>query len=118
MGFLILTEHVSALVAAYNGADKVDKMVLPLPYCQLLKIFEIFFVFTLPFAIAPTIGAWIIPISIFTAAGFFGLDQVGVQLEGPFGIDDNDFPLLTMGLAMCNDLDAMCAPSIGRGWRS
>ena len=43
----------------------------------------------------------------FTAIGFFGLDQVGVEFEGPFGVDDNDFPLLTMGLAMCNDLDAM-----------
>ena len=41
------------------------------------------------------------------AVGDEGDDQVGVELEGPFGVDDNDFPLLTMGLAMCNDLDAM-----------
>ena len=27
------------LVGAFNGIDKVDKMVLPLPYCQLLKLF-------------------------------------------------------------------------------
>ena len=27
------------------------------------------------------------------AIGFFGLDQVGAELEGPFGTDDNDFPV-------------------------
>ena len=32
---------------------------------------------------------------------------MGVELEGPFGIDDNDFAVLTMGLSLCNDLDAM-----------
>ena len=46
-------------------------------------------------------------IAAFTAVGFFGLDQVGVELEGPFGVDENDFPLLSMGHEMANDLDAM-----------
>ena len=73
----------------------------------MLKIFQIFFVFTLPFVLAPQLGLWTPIVAAFTAIGFFGLDQVGVELEGPFGVDDNDFPLLTMGLAMCNDLDAM-----------
>ena len=63
--------------------------------------------FTLPFVLAPQLGLWTPIVAAFTAIGFFGLDQVGVELEGPFGVDDNDFPLLTMGLAMCNDLDAM-----------
>ena len=102
-----LTEQIEGLVVAGGAIDKIDKMVLPLPYCQLLKIFQIFFVFTLPFVLAPQLGLWTPIVAAFTAIGFFGLDQVGVELEGPFGVDDNDFPLLTMGLAMCNDLDAM-----------
>ena len=102
-----LTEQIEGLVAAGGAIDKIDRMVLPLPYCQLLKIFQIFFVFTLPFVLAPQLGLWTPIVAAFTAIGFFGLDQVGVELEGPFGVDDNDFPLLTMGLAMCNDLDAM-----------
>ena len=102
-----LTEQIEGLVEAGGAIDKIDRMVLPLPYCQLLKIFQIFFVFTLPFVLAPQLGLWTPIVAAFTAIGFFGLDQVGVELEGPFGVDDNDFPLLTMGLAMCNDLDAM-----------
>ena len=102
-----LTEQIEGLVEAGGAIDKIDQLVLPLPYCQLLKIFQIFFVFTLPFVLAPQLGLWTPIVAAFTAIGFFGLDQVGVELEGPFGVDDNDFPLLTMGLAMCNDLDAM-----------
>ena len=102
-----LTEQIEGLVEAGGAIDKIDQLVLPLPYCQLLKIFQIFFVFTLPFVLAPQLGLWTPIVAAFTAIGFFGLDQVGVELEGPFGVDDNDFPLLTMGLAMCNDLNAM-----------
>ncbi len=97
-----LTEQIEGLVEAGGAIDKIDQLVLPLPYCQLLKIFQIFFVFTLPFVLAPQLGLWTPIVAAFTAIGFFGLDQVGVELEGPFGVDDNDFPLLTMGLAMCN----------------
>lgn len=104
---IVITEHLSALVAAYGGAHKIDATVLPLPYCQLLKVFEIFFVFTLPFVLAHQIGRWTPVVALFTAIGFFGLDQVGCELEGPFGVDQNDFPILSMGLSLCNDLDAM-----------
>jgi len=38
---------------------------------------------------------------------YYQLDQVGVELEGPFGTHHNDFDLLTMGLRLCNDLDAI-----------
>ena len=71
-----LSEKMDKLVSAFNGIDKIDKLILPLPYCQLLKIFELFFVFTLPFVIVGALHAWVIPVSIAVAVGFFGLDQV------------------------------------------
>lgn len=98
---------VNDLVGGYSGIDKIDRTVLPLPYCQLLKMFELFFVFTLPFVLAPALAGWTPVVAAMTAIGFFGLDQVGIEMEGPFGVDHNDFPLLTMGHALCNDLDAM-----------
>ena len=38
---------------------------LPLPYCQLLKIFELFFVFSLPFVLAPHLAGWTPVVSLF-----------------------------------------------------
>ena len=38
--------RVDDMISAYLGMNKIDKLCLPLPYSQLLKIFSIFFVFT------------------------------------------------------------------------
>jgi len=50
---------------------------------------------------------WTPLVTVMTAIGFYGLDQLGAELEGPFGTEDNDFPLLFMGANLCDDLDAM-----------
>ena len=41
-----LSKRVDDMINAYMGMDKIDKLHLPLPYSQLLKIFSIFFVFS------------------------------------------------------------------------
>jgi hypothetical protein len=157
---------------------KVDNMVLPLPYCQLLKIVNLAWVFTMPFVLAQEMKEFLPIIMLLASIAFFGLDQVrrtdhasrslrtvpsarrvscvicrtpsvpsalcvtrlrvraalaqvgaelipphpipshpipshpipsqvGAELEGPYGVDDNDFPLLHMGIALVDDLDIM-----------
>lgn len=123
------TNKVDALVGAYNGIDKVDDVVLPLPYCQLLKVFLIAWVFTLPFVLVkelaprhvPTDGGdpkyffdqvdgspFLLPfIMLLVSLAFFGLDQTGAELESPFGTDWNDFPLLHMARGMEDDMNVL-----------
>ena len=48
---LSLTHTVSDMIKAIGGVQKVNSMVLPLPYAQLLKWGLIIFVFSLPFFI-------------------------------------------------------------------
>ena len=48
---LTVSQVINDLVGAYNSIDKVDKMVLPFPYAQLLKVLMLVYVFTLPFVI-------------------------------------------------------------------
>ena len=43
----------------------------------------------------------------FIAAAFFGLDQVGVMLESPFGTDAADISLLSLGKDLAEDLDVL-----------
>ncbi len=106
-GSIELANAMTAIVDGYKGMCKIDKLVLPLPYCQLLKIFSLFFVFSVPFVLAPTVGLFTPWISLFLAAGYFGLDHVGAELECPYGVDDNDLPLLAIGLDLCKDIDAL-----------
>lgn len=102
-----LGNRIDDLTRAYLTMNRIDTLVLPLPYSQLLKIFTMFFVYTVPFVLAPRVGLFTPFVSLFLAAGYFGLDQVGAELECPFGTDDNDLPLLEMGLDLMSDVDTM-----------
>ena len=109
----IARAHRRHVAQAFLSMHKIDELVLPLPYSQLLKIFSMFFVFSVrsgatheapnpsacraqwcssahatapcvrqvPFAMAPTVGIFTPFISVFLAAGYFGLDQAGAELE-------------------------------------
>ena len=44
---------------------------------------------------------------MFVALAYYGLDEVGAELEQPFGIDEADIPLLKMGDGLANDLDCL-----------
>jgi putative membrane protein len=48
---------------------------------------------TLPFALVDTLG-WVAVVATFLVAYvFFGIEEIGVEIEDPFGLDDNDLPL-------------------------
>lgn len=50
----------------------------------------------LPFGLAGALG-WATPVvSMLLAYAFFGLDQLGEELEEPFGLEPNDLPLDAM----------------------
>ena len=48
---------------------------------QLLKLFTMFYVYTVPFCLAPSVGIMTPFVALFLAAGYFGLDQLGAELE-------------------------------------
>tara|TARA_B100000795_G_scaffold153695_2_gene115222 strand:- start:724 stop:2439 length:1716 start_codon:yes stop_codon:yes gene_type:complete len=99
--------QLNALVKDFMALCKVDTVVLPMPYNQLLKINLIAWTFTLPFVIVQETG-WFCPFAMcFIASAFFGLDQVGVVLESPFGTDPSDISLLSLGKDLAEDLDVM-----------
>jgi len=99
--------QLNGLTSHFMSLCKVDTIVLPMPYNQLLKLNLIAWTFTLPFVIVEETG-WFCPFCMFfIAAAFFGLDQVGVMLESPFGTDAADISLLSLGKDLAEDLDVL-----------
>jgi putative membrane protein len=49
--------------------------------------------FTLPFALVESFGWFTILDVLLVAYTFFGIEEIGVEIEGPFGNDANDLPL-------------------------
>ena len=83
--FQRLDERLSAIAAIQAACERLRSTPVPFTYTLLLHRTAYAFCFLIPFGLAGTLG-WATP--IFTAVvayAFFGLDELGTQLEEPFG---------------------------------
>ena len=90
--YMLLANHLTSLTQAQAVCERIKNTPLPFPYTLLLHRTIYLFCILLPFAMAEPLG-WLTP--IFTAIvsyTFFGLDEIGDDLEDPFGFDENDLP--------------------------
>ena len=65
----------------------------PFPLVQMARSFLLFYVFTLPFALVGDQSGYVadIVIVMILTYGFVGLEYVAIELDDPYGDDDNDF---------------------------
>ena len=101
--------QINALNAHLQNVCKIDTLVLPLPYNQLLRTFLLIWNFTLPFVIASEVG-WFNPIVMFLiSAAFFGLDQVGPYRPYPSAHTTTLVPPDSPPPVTCGRLRSGCA---------
>ncbi len=87
-----LEARLVSLSQVQASCERIKTTPLPFPYTLLLHRTIYLFCILLPFAMAEPLG-WLTP--VFTAIvsyTFFGLDEIGDDLEDPFGFDENDLP--------------------------
>jgi putative membrane protein len=87
-----LESRLVSLSQVQASCERIKTTPLPFPYTLLLHRTIYLFCILLPFAMAEPLG-WLTP--VFTAIvsyTFFGLDEIGDDLEDPFGFDENDLP--------------------------
>jgi putative membrane protein len=94
---LLLDQNLTALVDALGGAERIVKTPIPFAYAQHIKTFVVLFCTTVPFAMAESMH-WYTPVAAAVLAfALFGIDEIGVEIEDPFGYDPNDLPLDAIG---------------------
>lgn len=80
-----------------GGAERILRTPIPFAYAQHIKIFVVLFCFSAPFAMADLMG-WATPaVAALLALALFGIDEIGVEIEDPFGDDPNDLPIDSIG---------------------
>jgi putative membrane protein len=88
-----LDQNVQQLIDALGGCERIRKTPLPYAYVVHLRRALVLYCFTLPFALVEAF-AWItVPVVALVAYAYFGIEEIGVEIEGPFGHDENDLPL-------------------------
>ena len=88
-----LDQNIQQLVDYIGGCERIRKTPMPFAYAVHLRRALVLYCFTLPFAMVETFGWTTVVDVLIIAYTFFGIEEIGVEIEGPFGHDDNDLPL-------------------------
>ncbi|WP_434348923.1 bestrophin family protein [Myxococcus virescens] len=88
-----LDQNVQLLIDYIGGCERIHKTPIPFAYMMHLRRALIVYCYTLPFALVDSFGWITVPATFVVAYVFFGIEEIGVEIEDPFGHDDNDLPL-------------------------
>ena len=91
---------IDNFMGAYYGMRKFLTTPFPFPLVQMARTFMFIYLYTLPFAILDSVDRASVHFSIvfLVTYGFVGLETVSIELDDPFGDDDNDFNNMGMML--------------------
>jgi len=103
---LRLLGHVTEFTSACHELIKLITTPFPFPLVQMTRTILFAWLFTLPLSLVDDAGApWEDMIMIFFVTyGFLGLEYVSIELDDPFGNDDNDFDNLGMAQRVYEDI--------------
>jgi ion channel-forming bestrophin family protein len=85
--------NVQQLIDYMGACERIHRTPLPFAYVVHLRRTLILYCFSLPFALIEPFGWVSVLDTFFVAYTFFGIEEIGVEIEDPFGEDDNDLPL-------------------------
>lgn len=92
-----LDTNLTSLSAFWADLDRIRTTPVPFAYAHHIKVFLSLFCFTVPFALADLSSWYAIGGAVLVAFALFGIDEIGVEIEDPFGYDPNDLPLDEIG---------------------
>ncbi len=88
-----LDRNVDLIVDYIGACERIHKTPLPFAYMVHLRRAILLFCYTLPFAIVKDFGWSTILCTMLVAYILTGIEEIGVEIEDPFGDDDNDLPM-------------------------
>ena len=91
--YTALDQNTQQLVGYLGGCERIRNTPLPFAYVVHLRRALVLYCYTLPFALVSSYGWYTILDVLLISYVFFGIEEIGVEIEGPFGHDDNDLPL-------------------------
>lgn len=91
-----LLQRLLAMSAVQTACERIRHTPTPFAYSLLLHRTAWLFCLLLPFGLAGALGRVTPLVVAIIAYTFFGLDELGDELEEPFGLSANDLPINAM----------------------
>ena len=100
-----MQELLNMLVDNLGACERILKTPMPLAYAIHLKQLLLLYCFLLPFQIVQSLGWWTGFISALVSFTLLGIEAIGLEIENPFGYDENDLPLDAICKTMKRNID-------------
>jgi ion channel-forming bestrophin family protein len=103
--FVNMTGLISQMVDALGVCERIQKTPIPLAYSIHLRQLLMAYCLLLPFQMVEILG-WFTPILVsLISFTLLGIEEIGLQIEDPFGDDPNDLPLDGICQTMVRNID-------------
>jgi putative membrane protein len=109
-------ETLDDLVDALGGCERILKTPMPVAYSIHLKQLLMLYCLALPFQMVDSVG-WGTPFLVaLISFAVFGIEEIGIEIENPFGHDANDLPLDAICRTMRQNTEDLISlvPGVGR----
>lgn len=92
-----------------GGCERILKTPIPTAYVIHLNQLVLIYCLILPFQFVKDLGWWTGIFVAIVSFALFGIEQIGVEIENPFGYDYNDLPLDKICQTIQNNLEEFIA---------
>jgi putative membrane protein len=89
----MLDGDIQALIDHVGACERIDTTPLPYAYAVHLRRALLLYCLTLPFALVASFGEWTVLPALVVSYILIGIEEIGTEIEGPFGRRHNDLPL-------------------------
>ena len=100
-----MQELLNKMVNDLGGCERILKTPMPLAYAIHLKQLLLIYCLLLPFQLVSTLGWWTGAIVSLISFTLLGIEEIGIEIENPFGYDANDLPLDAICNTMLRNID-------------
>lgn len=91
-----MQQLLGTMVDVLGGCERILKTPMPLAYAIHLQQLLLLYCLSLPFQMVDVVG-WVTPVIVSLISFMvFGIEEIGIEIENPFGRDANDLPLDTI----------------------
>ncbi|MBP6374471.1 MAG: hypothetical protein KA325_08650 [Flavobacterium sp.] len=89
---ILLNAEFQSFNEVCGACERIKNTPIPYSYSSFIKKFIFFYVMTLPFGYALSLGYLVIPVVVFIFYVLASLELIAEEIEDPFGTDSNDLP--------------------------
>jgi len=105
----VLEQQIGFLIDARGGCERIQRTPLPFVYAALIKQLLLLYLASLPLVLVGKMGFAAPLVVAVVSLGMLGIEEAGVEIEDPFGLDPNSLPLEDICRTIARDASAVTA---------